>query len=706
MVELVVASNALGALLFGVLAVVLLFNWKRGWVGSLLLASTAISALWFGVQLAYYREVPWLSLPVVQIGEVIRDAGWFACLVAILNLARAGRPAGGRVSIVPVALGALCAVQILLLLGMAEGIALRDWFGMSTNVVLVGFLLLGVAGLVLVEQLYRNTRVEQRWSVRPFCFGVGGLFAYDIFLYSHAVLFNEIVPDLWNVRGFINAVSVPLMALAVVRNPHWKADLFVSRQVVFHSTAVVLIGGYLLLMSAAGYYIRVYGGTWGNALQAVFFFGTLLLLIMLLSSSQLRARVKVFLAKHFYRNKYEYREEWLNFTRTLAECEGERRAIESNIVRAIANLMDCRWGMLWLRQDGDRFVPVSQWHVGALPHGAAEPAGSRLAGFLENRGWVVDLDEYAADPGLYDSLPLPGWLREMTNAWLLVPLLLRDRLIGFVVLSRSLANRRLDWEDRDLLKTVAQQTASYLALLNVTEDLTQARQFEAYNRLSAFVVHDLKNLAAQLSLVMSNARRYRDNPEFIADAFATVGNAVTKMNRMVENLRAGRSDGAAVGRVNLADLLASVVADLRVAEPVPTLDVGPLDVVVKADRARLAKALSHLVQNAQEATPAAGRVDIRLRPEDGYAIVEIADTGCGMETEFIRDHLFRPFDTTKGNAGMGIGVFETRQIVTANGGTLAVTSAPGEGTRFTIRLPQAPPEVVATEVLTVAESTR
>jgi len=702
MTELVLLSNGLGAALFAVLALVLAFKRRGGHVSALLVASCVVSAAWFAMQLAYYLGAPRLSLAAIGAAEVLRDAAWFACLFAMLAI---GVPAAQRARawLAPALVSGVCLAQLALAAGGAEALVpLRRRFGIDADPGLVGFLLLGVVGLVLVENLYRRTRADQRWSIRPFCFGVGGLFAYDIFLYSHAVLFNEIVPALWNVRGAINAVGVPLIALSVVRTPHWKADLFISRQVVFHSTAVLLVGAYLLVMAGAGYYIRVYGGTWGSALQALFFFGALLLLVMLMASSQLRAQVRVFLAKHFYRNKYEYREEWLHFTRTLAEAEGERAALEQTIVRAIASIMDCRWGYLWRRHEAEVFVPVAEWQTGSLPEDAEEPAASALVRFLETRAWIVDLDEYHADPSLYGHVALPPWLRAMTNAWLIVPLAHQERLIGFIVLARSLANRRLDWEDRDLLKTVAQQSASYLALLDATDSLMQARQFEAYNRLSAFVVHDLKNLAAQLALIEANAGRHRDNPEFIADAFATVENAVAKLNRVVASLRAGRGEGGAIGRVALDGLLEQVVAERRLAPPAPSLRLEAREASVLGDRAQLLKAIAHLVQNAQEATPAHGSVQVRLSGGDGQALIEVSDNGCGMDPSFIREHLFRPFDTTKGNAGMGIGVFEARQIVQACGGDLGVTSTPGRGTVFTIRLPIAQRERLEESGRTVA----
>ena len=673
--------------MYAILGVMLLLNWKPGRISTLLVSACLISATWFGLQLAYYLGTPYLSLQFVQVGGVVRDAAWFACLLAILDIASMAAGRKRRLFGLPLFVAVLCLCQLTLLLRPDLAWSLQNALNLRGSIVLVGFLVLAIVGLVLVEQLFRNTRVEQRWMIKLFCLGVGGLYMYDIFLYSHAVLFNTIVPDLWNVRGAVNALSVPLIALSVARNPQWKADLFVSRQVVFHSTAVMGVGGYLLLMAAAGYYIREFGGSWGRALEAVFFFGAIMMLVLVMASTQFRARAKVFLVKHFYKNKYEYREEWLNFTRTLAEGEGHRGRLEQLIVRAVAGIMDSRWGILWIRHESNVFVPVSEWQSGALPKEAEEPVDSPFARFLEQRGWIVELDEVTRAPDVYEEFFIPDWLKRMTNAWLIVPLQQKERLLGFIVLARSLSKRHIDWEDRDLLKTVAQQATGYLALLGVTEDLSQARQFEAYNRLSAFLVHDLKNLAAQLSLVVANADRYRQNAEFIDDAFETVANAVSKMRRMLVALRAERTDKVQADRVDLVRLLEAVVEERKMGRPVPTLETSPVNGTVNCDRALLLKAIVHLVQNAQEATADEGYVRVRLARDGKHAGIEIEDNGCGMEQAFIRDHLFRPFDTTKGNAGMGIGAFEARQIIIGAGGELSATSVPGKGTTFKIRLP-------------------
>jgi putative PEP-CTERM system histidine kinase len=263
-----------------------------------------------------------------------------------------------------------------------------------------------------------------------------------------------------------------------------------------------------------------------------------------------------------------------------------------------------------------------------------------------------------------------------------------DELLAFLLLAEARANTAITWEDRDLLRTVGRQAASYLALLRASEALTEARQFEAFNRLSAFLVHDLKNVVAQLSLVVRNAERHRDNPEFITDAFNTVGDAAAKINRMLASLRqntAGLHETSE--EIELNALIRDAVKSCSKRQPQPQFDVQPDSVYVNANYDRIRSVIEHLVENAQDATVESGKVNIRLATDGINASVEIVDDGVGMDEEFIRTRLFRPFETTKGKAGMGIGVYESRHIVSNLGGAMTVESSPGEGTTIKILLP-------------------
>jgi len=195
-------------------------------------------------------------------------------------------------------------------------------------------------------------------------------------------------------------------------------------------------------------------------LQITFLFGALLLLFGIIFSGTLRARLKVFLSKNFFSYRYDYREEWLRFTRTLSEGEPGVRLRESSI-QAIAELVESPAGALWMSNDPGTFEQVAHWNMSSAQ--GTEPSDSTLCQFLEMRKSVIDLDECAAQPEFYDNLTVPAWLSAIPGAWLVVPLILHERLLGFVVLARSKGKVNLDWEVNDLLKTAGGQAASYLA---------------------------------------------------------------------------------------------------------------------------------------------------------------------------------------------------------------------------------------------------
>jgi putative PEP-CTERM system histidine kinase len=398
----------------------------------------------------------------------------------------------------------------------------------------------------------------------------------------------------------------------------------------------------------------------------------------------MRARLRVFIVKHFRHYKYDYREEWLRVIRLLSTKQ-EKQELQKNAIRVLADIVESSEAGLWVRDESGAYNAVAVWNMDAFKE-YSEKDSALMIEFLHQWQWVIDLDEYVAMPKLYQDLELPGWIDGEEKFWLIVPLMLQTKLYGFVILGHPRAAIRIGWEERDLLLTAGRQITSYFALMDMDEELAQTRQFEAFNRLSAYVVHDLKNLAAQLSLVVSNAGKHRDNPAFKEDAIDTVENAVEKMSKMLSQLRKGHFENVHQENVSLDDLLQEVVSHREHDKPQPLLQLNRTGVMVLVDRERFGTVLEHLIQNAQEATPDIGRVEIRLGGTEQQAVIEIIDNGCGMDKQFIRNRLFKPFDTTKGNAGMGIGVYESREVIRSLGGSLNVESEPGQGTTFRITL--------------------
>jgi putative PEP-CTERM system histidine kinase len=386
-----------------------------------------------------------------------------------------------------------------------------------------------VIGLSLCEQLYRGTKEAARWGIKPLVLGLGAMLGYDLFMFSDAFLLRGVDEQVWTVRGAVHALAIPLILVATARNRNWTIDVAVSRNIVFGSTALLLSGLYMLAVAGAGYYVRIFGGDWGRAIQAVFLFIALLVLALLFFSGSVRARLRVFINKNFFSYRYDYREEWLRFTKMLATTSNAESIVERSI-QALADLVESPAGLQWWRDGDGVYRPAG---IGIRPALASTiTAEAPLVRFLASTSWVINLEEFRARPEKYPDLELPHWLQEQSEAWLVIPMPEGDGLGGFVVLQLPRAKVEIDWEVLDLLKTAARQAATVIGQVRATEALVEAQQFSAFNRMSAFVVHDLKNLVAQLSLMLKNAERHSANPEFQKDMRSTIEHVVDRMNRL------------------------------------------------------------------------------------------------------------------------------------------------------------------------------
>jgi putative PEP-CTERM system histidine kinase len=475
---------------------------------------------------------------------------------------------------------------------------------------------------------------------------------------------------------------LPLVAVATARNTGWTVDLHISRNVVFHSTALVVSGAFVLAVSAAGYLVRYFGGEWGTALQVELLFAAVMAVALIATSGRFRSRLRVFVSKHFFSYRYDYREEWLRFTRTLAQ-EGSSQRLPERVLMALCDLLESPGGALWLHEEGRGFVPAGRFNA-VQPDGIEDASGS-LARFLARSGWVVELADYAAEPAKYRDLELPGWLTSMPAAWLVAPLPSGSELVGFAVLSTPRAPISVDWEVRDLVKTASRQAASYLAQARASEALLEARKFDAFNRMSAFVVHDLKNLVAQLSLLLRNAERHRDNPEFQRDMLETVEHVVTRMNGLMLQLRTGSKPVERPHAVDLAPLVRRVCKGKQGGDHPIDVDIAA-EVATRGHDDRFEHVIGHLVQNALDASAPGEAVRVSLGRDGSTAVLEVTDRGVGMTPAFVRERLGKPFQSTK-PAGMGIGVYESSQYVASVGGSLSIDSEPGRGTRVRVVLP-------------------
>ncbi len=653
-----------------------------------LLIAVFFSLLWTGATaFIIYSEDYYTfdSLPF----ETARNAAWYFLLGIFLSRQRYGNSYS-------LLIDSGVAKAIMVLTGLVLAFEVSSAFRDSVQHVLGGYwqirlfahLFFAIIGLVLVEQLYRNAMPEQRWMLKFFCLSLACLFTVDFILYSKSVLFLRLDFEIWAARGVINALITPLLAIGIAR---LQADHFskptLSRKIVFHSTALLVAGFYLVLMSLVGFYIRDYGGTWGGIAQITFTVLALLLLLVLFFSGKIRAYFKFFIGKHFFRYHYDYRDEWIKLSQKIAELPSFSE-LPRFIVNTVMDIADCAGGGIWIHDGQGSYYLSENKNLGFE---AATSIDSTHPGvvFIKATGWILDLEEFRQAPEIYAGADLSAWSSEK-KIWLVLPLFHRKQLEAMIILSQAKVVRTLNWEDRDLLKTVGMQLANALALSNASDALAHSKQFEAYNRISAYLVHDLKNLVTQIGLIVKNAEKHRYNPEFIQDSIETLQNVINKIDHILGHLKKGSVTETRKVPVSLLDILNDVVLQQSANKPVPNIICTGNDVKIVGEKQKLVAIFGHLVQNAQDATADDGCIRLELTQDEDYATVKIIDNGCGMNEKFIAQRLFNPFDTTKGNAGMGIGVYETREYLFSQGGRCTVESQPGTGTCFTVKLPIKP----------------
>ncbi|WP_322003410.1 XrtA/PEP-CTERM system histidine kinase PrsK [Marinobacter alexandrii] len=679
-----VISHIAAALTFGLLAVLVVTRYTRRDIDRALFLAAIVTTLWSSA-LVIQSFWGFPSFFIRYLLELLRYSAWILLLFAMLrNSFRQGSLTGQLKQI----LGVSTVVLLVLLVGFGM---LEYVFGfsiLSGKTRLVGQISLSLLGLSLVEQIWRNSPGFGRSSIKYLCIGIATLFAFDFFMYVDALLFGQVSDSFWNARGFVNALLVPLFAINVINTRKQPVDFQLSRSAVFHAGTLVFAGGYLLCLAIGGYYVRVLGGDWGGALQVLFFTIALAFLATLILSRRIRAKLMVRISKNFFDYKYDYREEWLKMTRELANLSDDP-PLPERVTRILASLVESNSGAIWLRDDRGSYTLKASVNTPIGKYTDIE-SDSDLVRLFNHRDWVVNLQEYRADPVAYDLLEIPEAIANIPDAWLVIPLYLDNELYGIAVVGVPYAQVELNWENFDLVKVVARQTCNLLAQADAQHRLSRAMQFEAVSKASAFMIHDLKTVISQLSLLVKNAPKHRNNPAFIDDMIDTTDHAVRKMSNLVDHMRRPASDnGDEQQLLDLTSLVVSLLEHYSQSRPNPRLEGNPPQALVLADEEQLRSVLGHLIQNAQDATPPEGEITLSLKIARGNVALFIHDSGCGMTEEFINCQLFKPFESTKGLTGMGIGAYQAREYVQRLGGNIDVTSEPGVGSCFSIRIPLA-----------------
>ncbi|GAB6059657.1 XrtA/PEP-CTERM system histidine kinase PrsK [Desulfonatronum parangueonense] len=541
----------------------------------------------------------------------------------------------------------------------------------------VGILVILVLPLINLETTLIGSAREDRWKVKLALTGAGVILVGLLFYYSQGLLYRTINMQLVPVRSLALLLGTGLIGYSMIQRSS-DVHINLSRQMALKSVVLLTVGLYLLGLGLLGEGMKYFGQDFPKVLLAIISLLSGVMLLVILMSASFKRKIQVFLVKHFYENKYDYREEWQKFTTHLSRAK-TREELLTAVLGEYCDTFGMGCAALYLRDyESNAF---RRQFVLAMDRGNEFIAhDDPLLSPMRNSTWVRNL---SAESWETHAPSLARDIREH-GIILLAPFILADQLEGFIAMGNPLdKNESYGFEDYDLIKAMSRQVA--LALLNfrLADQLAQAREMEAVGKVSTFVAHDLKNLVYTLSLMLDNAKDYMADPEFQSDMLQSLGNTINRMKMLITRLKT--LPGTISLRLQMVDIKKVAEETAAMVNTAPISITGH-SLMVEADPEELHKVMLNLLLNALDATEKKGPVHVDIIRQGEEAGIRVQDKGCGISTEFLRDGLFTPFKTTK-PGGLGIGLYQCKQIITAHGGRVEVQSTQGQGSTFTVWLP-------------------
>ncbi len=558
------------------------------------------------------------------------------------------------------------------------------WAGYAHYIIV----LLGlIAILINLERTLRSTAGRTRWQIKFVVLGLCGLWGERIYEISQTLLYWEVDLELqfMNIGTLIAANA--LVLIGMMRMASIQLSFYPSQSVLYNSMATLLVGSYFISIGVMAKIATYYGMDIGTIWKRFFIFLALLCLAIFVFSDRLRKKLKRFITLYLKRPTYDYQKEWIEFSRQTTSIL-DIRSLSQVIANRISKLMDVLSVSVWLVDS-----PPQKAEIGGSTS-ISEKQKPNLPKLSEIVMEMIRAIQEKRLPCEYNFLD-GDWIDDSGKKRLLadekieycLPLKAGERLLGAITLGERVAHHPFSVEDFELLKTIAGQTAASMLNLRLSEELVIAKEMEAFQKLSTFLLHDMKNLASGLSLTLGNAEAHFDNPEFRKDAFAVMERTLNKIKTMCSGLSL-LSQGVEMKR-DLLDLNHLVDATLKTYDGTmkgKIIKNLSLPRKISADGEQITKVLTNLIFNANEALEHGGEIRIETGQKNGWAILSVADSGCGMSKEFMEKSLFRPFRTTK-KQGMGVGLFHSKMIIEAHGGRIEVESEEKVGSVFRVLLP-------------------
>jgi putative PEP-CTERM system histidine kinase len=591
--------------------------------------------------------------------------------------------------VLPISIAIIFHDDLIVSIGKNESNQLMYVLGYPGIILNLLFLVSVILVLVNLERTYRAAVGTMRWRIKFMILGVGVIFAVRAYISIQTMLYHAINSSLQTVSLVALALGCALIVCSLFREGNFDMDVYPSHSALHNSFTVILAGVYLLMVGVFAKLVTFWGGDSAFALKAFIMLVAVVVLTVLLLSNRVRLHTRMFVSRHFQRPLYDYRSVWRKFTEGTASCVKQSELCQA-ATRLVADIFQVLSVSLWLvddKKEGLRFATSTF---------LSEPKANELAPkdheapdiirSLEEHPEPVDIDASKANWADILRRCHPDEFRKGGNR-VCVPMVAGGELLGFMILGDRVGGVPYSWQDFDLLKCVGDEIAAGLLNLQLSQKLLQAKQLEAFQTMSTFFVHDLKNTTSTLNLMLNNLPVHYDDPAFREDTLRGIGKTVTHINQLISRLSMLRHElEIKPVESDLNEVAAQALSGLETATGIQLVkNFRPLPKVA-LDREQMLKVFTNLVLNAREAISSDGEIRIETDQNNGWAVLSVSDNGCGMNPEFLNRSLFQPFQTTKKN-GLGIGLYQSKMIVEAHKGRIQVESQPGKGTTFRIILP-------------------